>query len=243
MILAPFDRRAAIRLVGTVAASALTMSDTTRAAPALTVVDHLLLGAADLDQGIAWVEQRTGVRPALGGSHPGRGTRNALLSLGNGHYLEVIAPDPAQTVYSFQIDIRKLIEPRLITWAAGTTDIEAVAVRAKAAGYQVFGPADGSRARPDGTRLAWRTLGIASTLAAGAVEPIPFFIQWSANTVHPSIDSPKGCALKAFRITHPNPSAVNTVLGAVGIEADVTTGPEAAIQATLATPKGLVDLR
>jgi Glyoxalase-like domain len=243
MALPPIDRRAALRLVGTIAASALTMSDTTYAAPALTVVDHLLLGAADLDRGIAWVEERTGVKPAIGGSHPGRGTRNALLSLGNGKYLEVIAPDPAQTTYTFQIDVRTLSEPRLITWAVGTTDIEAVARRAKAAGYQVVGPADGSRARPDGTRLAWRTLGIASTVGASVVNPIPFFIQWSANTLHPSIDAPKGCALKELRMTHPNASAVTTVLGAVAIEAEVANGPDAAIHAALTTPKGLVHLR
>jgi hypothetical protein len=219
------------------------MSDTTYAAPAHTVVDHLLLGAADLDRGIAWVEERTGVRPAIGGSHPGRGTRNALLSLGNGRYLEVIAPDPSQTTYTFQIDVRTLSEPKLITWAAGTTDIEAVAHRAKAAGYEVFGPADGSRAKPDGTRLVWRTLGIANTLAAGVVNPIPFFIEWSANTVHPSIDSPKGCALKELRMTHPQAPAVITVLGVVGIEAEVAVGSDAAIHVTLDTPNGLVHLR
>jgi hypothetical protein len=209
----------------------------------VAAVDHLLLGASDLDRGIAWVEQRTGVKPAIGGVHPGRGTRNALLSLGDGKYLEVIAPDPAQTTYTFQIDVRALTEPKLITWAAGATDIEAVARRAKTAGYQVFGPMDGSRARPDGTKLAWRTLGIANGFAAGGIEPIPFFIQWSSGTVHPSVDSPKGCALRELRMTHPNASAVTTVLGAVGIEADVAGAPEASIHATITTPKGLVHLR
>ncbi len=238
---ASIDRQRVLELLGA-AACVPWSTHVMPAMPALSAVDHLLLGAADLDRGIQWVEERTGVRPVVGGTHPGRGTRNALLSLGGKRYLEVIAPDPAQTTYTFQIDVRTVKEPRLITWAAGSTDIDALARRAKTAGRDVFGPSDGSRARPDGKLLRWRTLGVPSTLAANGVEPIPFFIQWAADSVHPSTDSPGGCTLTAFRMVHPNPAAVRAVLAAFDIDADVQAGSAAGLHASLTTPKGTLAL-
>ena len=81
---------------------------------ATDALDHLLLGTADLERGIDWLEERVGVRAAAGGVHPGVGTRNALISLGGDRYLEIIAPDVEQTNFDFPIDFRSLAEPRLI---------------------------------------------------------------------------------------------------------------------------------
>jgi glyoxalase-like protein len=205
-------------------------------------MDHLLLGVGDLDHGIAWVEQHTGVRPAEGGSHPGAGTRNALVALGGRHYLEIIAPDPAQTAYTFRMDLRKLPEPRLIAWAASTDDLDATAARAKGAGVQILGPRDGSRARPDGRMLKWRTLGIVHDLTRADVDPIPFFIQWSAGSAHPSTDAPSGCELQSFEIGHPAAKDVTALLGQVGIEMVVAAAKDAKLVARLKTPKGTVVL-
>jgi hypothetical protein len=211
--------------------------------PARTAVDHLLLGAADLDMGVAWVEKLTGVKAAAGGSHPGVGTRNALVSVGGKQYLEIIAPDPAQTAFNFQIDIRTLAQPRLINWAAATADIQSVAKRAREAGQQLFGPRDGSRLRPDGKTLKWKTLGVLNKFGMGGVEPFPFFIQWEAGSVHPSEDSPGGCRLQSFEIERPDPASLTEALRRLGIEAKVRRANTTRLIAVLRTPKGVVELR
>ncbi len=238
-------RREALSLCGATGVLALLGSDTSSGENLIRAeraADHILLGAADLESAIAWVERKTGVKAEPGGSHPGAGTRNALISLGGRRYLEIIAPDPKQTAFNFQIDIRKLTEPRLITWAAATTDIEAVAKKARAAGYQIFGPRDGSRARPDGNVLQWKTLGVMNKLGLEGVEPIPFFIQWAAGSLHPSQDSPKGCELQSFEIGHPAREEILAALKRLGIEAKVTQSTKITITAALKTPKGRVEL-
>ena len=58
------------------------------------VLDHLIVGAATLADGIEYVAGITGVTPHPGGKHVAMGTHNALLRLGERVFLEVIAIDP-----------------------------------------------------------------------------------------------------------------------------------------------------
>lgn len=237
-------RRELLRLCGAAGAACLlgVTGMAENLTPAETAVDHLLLGVADLDRGIAWVEKLTGVKAAGGGSHPGVGTRNALASLGGRRYLEIIAPDPSQTAYNFPIDLRKLGEPRLVTWAALTADIAATANRAREAGLQFSGPRDGSRTRPDGKLLRWKTLGVQTGFGTRGVEPVPFFIEWAGDSPHPSQDSPRGCELLSFDMEHPEPAGLVGVLKKLGVEAKVRGAKEPRLRAKLKTPKGEVVL-
>jgi hypothetical protein len=205
----------------------------------LAVVDHFVWGAPDLDAGVRWLEARTGVTPAIGGSHPGRGTRNALISLGRRQYFEVLAPDPAQQpLPAGGAALAALREPRLQTWAAGARDIEALAARLRQTRYAVSAIQPGSRRRPDGALLQWRTLGV--TAPGGAL--IPFFIEWAAGTRHPSEDSPQGCSLSSFHLEHPDAAAVREALAALGLPIDVRDAAEARLRVTLDTPRGRVEV-
>jgi Glyoxalase-like domain len=210
--------------------------------PAAATVDHLLLGAADLDAAITWFEAKSGVRAVPGGSHPGAGTRNALASLGGRCYLEIIAPDPAQNTYNSRFDVRGLATPRMITWAATTKNVDDLLARARAAGLMATGPNTGTRARPDGRVLKWRTATVQSQLTIGVFDPLPFFIEWDRASVHPSADSPRGCELQSLEVKHPHAEAVAATLQRLGIELAVTPGAAFELRAVLSSPRGKVEM-
>lgn len=199
--------------------------------------DHMLLGINELDRGIAFVEERTGVQAVFGGVHPGRGTRNALLSLGPQRYLEIIALDPRQTVKPWFPELEHMSEPRLMGWAVHTDDIAVLAKKIAAAGFSIQGPADGSRARPDGKMLRWKSFRLEDD--QGGL--LPFFIEWSRDSVHPSVDAPAGCRLISFSAASLEPKALAAAYGRLGVEIAIERGEKAQLRAKIASPKGDVE--
>jgi len=200
--------------------------------PAL--LDHIILGCSDLDKGIEFVHDGTGVLPAMGGVHPGRGTRNALLSLGERRYLEIIAPDPAQTEIAHFPQIRSMTDPRLIGWAAHPPDIAALAKQLRENKVEFTGPSDGSRKRPDGQVLNWKTINLADDRHG----ILPFFIEWSADSVHPSKDASAKCTLDYFEILSTDPQELAATLKRIGIDFPVQRSDKTRLQAVISGPKG-----
>lgn len=201
-------------------------------------LDHLILGASDLALGIRWVEERTGVRAALGGVHPGRGTHNALLSLGPRCYLEILAPDPAQQTLAWFRDLPNLSEPRLVGWMSHPGNIASLAERLRQSGISYDGPRESSRQRPDGRTLRWQLL----RLTDDSSGLFPTLIEWSPDSPHPAEDAPTGCSLLQFEISSPDPEQVQKTLRAVGITLQIGVGDRPQLRARIAGPKGAVDL-
>jgi hypothetical protein len=204
-------------------------------------IDHVVYGVDDLDAGVEDLARRLGVRPAPGGRHVGRGTHNALLGLGGGAYLEVIAIDPGQPPsgepVAFALDRMRL--PRLVGWAWRTADLDRQAAAALVRGFDPGQVRSMSRLRADGTLLEWR-------LTRRAAEPdrlvVPFLIDWG-DAPHPSDSAPAGVRLVELRAEHPDAETVRAELEALGAALAVDTGPEPALSAALDTPLGRVVLR
>ena len=203
------------------------------------MLDHILFGCNDLDSGVALMEQKTGVRAGVGGVHPGRGTRNALLSLGDRHYLEIIAPDPAQGKVADPLAglLRSLSAPRLVGWAAHPGDSDAFAAKLKQAGTAFTGPTIGSRARPDGRMLRWKTIHLADDHDG----LLPFFIEWDSNATHPSKDAPTGCRLETFALRDPDPAALIKICQQLELDVMVERGEKRELRMRIVGPEGPFD--
>lgn len=202
-----------------------------------TRIDHLLYGSPDLETGIAEIEGVTGVRPAYGGQHLGLGTHNALLSLGDHTYLEVIAPDPAQAGLGaqFPYGIDALARPALRAWAAAPNEIEEALRRGREAGLDLSEVADHSRRAPDGSEVRWRMATRVSAEAGVAV--LPFLIDWGTS-VHPAERAPHGVRLVDLKVLSPNPKDVNRLLRAIGVTVPVVASEEPGLQAVLVGSSG-----
>src|SRR5262245_25660360 len=207
----------------------------------LTRVDHLVYAAPDLNRGVDEIGKLLGVQATPGGQHPGRGTRNALITLGPATYLEIIAPDPEQpppkTPRPFGIDGLK--ESRLVAWAAKGVDLDRLREEATRKGAPLGEVMSGSRRRPDGTLLSWRYTDPQTVLADGLV---PFFINWGQSP-HPAHTAAPGASLIALRAEHPDAPRVQRLLRDLGLDLPVRSGAKPAIVAIIDSPRGRVELR
>jgi Glyoxalase-like domain len=146
------------------------------AAPEL---DHVQLAVRDLSAAGGVLEDRYGLASVEGGHHPGWGTANRIVPLGDA-YLELVAvvddDEAARNPFGRWVAGARAALVQPLGWALRTRGIDAVARRL---GLTVLA---GSRVDPNGRLLRWRLAGIEQAIATPS---LPFFIEWGRGTPHP----------------------------------------------------------
>jgi hypothetical protein len=214
----------------------------------VSVIDHLVIVATTLEQGIAHIEKKLGVKPVKGGDHIRMGTHNSVLRLGEETYLEIIAINPAAGPMSrlrwFGMDDPEQKQkaeagPYLATFAARTSDIDACAAAL---------PEIGTVHDMQRGALHWR-ISIREDGALLHNGTVPTFIQWPPDG-HPVPAMPESdCTLLDLEIRHPQPLHLEEIWRHGGLCADsrlrisaaaVETSP--ALTARISTPHGIAIL-
>lgn len=212
-------------------------------------LDHLVLAARTLDEGVAWCEATLGLRPEAGGQHVFMGTHNRVFGIASTKfprtYFEIIAIDPSLPAPRrsrwFGLDDpalqRALVDgPRLVSWGACCTDITATHATMLAAGVDLGGVEAAERATPHGL-LRWKISLRADgrRLLAGAA---PVLLAWG--DVHPTDTMPvSGIELQTMRLGG-WPDSLASLLPPQ-LERDLSPGAPP-ISAVLSCPRGLVTL-
>lgn len=183
-------------------------------------VDHVLIPARDLAESARHMEAAYGLRALPGGRHPGVGTANMIVPLGSA-YLELIAvvdtDEAAQSPTSRRIT-RALDDSRTFAlWAVRTNDLDAMRERLQTEGIKLPDPSSGTRQRPDGVILRWRTQFLAPPDQPSV---LPFVIEWLVPPgMHPAeapVRHPSGArGIRLVRLGDPNPAAAAERLGPV----------------------------
>ena len=212
-------------------------------------VDHLVLAAHTLDDGVAWCEATLGITPGPGGEHAFMGTHNRLFSIASDRferaYFEVIAinpkaPRPERTRW-FDLDNPALQHavasgPRLIHWVARCDDIHAAVAALRAQGIDRGEVLQADRPTPRGM-LRWQipVREDGQRLFGGA---LPTLIQWGQ--VHPADTLPPS----TVALTHLATGGLPAGLKALWPQGVQTLAPSASapLSVTLSTSRGPVDL-
>ena len=226
-------------------------------------MDHLVVVAQTLEQGVRWCEATLGITPAPGGEHKLYGTHNRLFKIATPAnplaYLEVIAIDPGAERSAgaprrwFDMDdpaqqAAVALEPRLVHFVAGTDDVLAARAALKPLGVDPGTPMAASRHSRRGL-LQWQITvrEDGQRLFDGA---LPSLIQWGKPgaadplRLHPRNSLPRsGVTLHSVSVTHPSADKLQAAYAAIGLAGiEVSTGP-ANLSATLHTPRGSVTLQ
>lgn len=118
-----------------------------------------------------------------GGFHPRFGTRNRILPLADGQYLEVVEvldhPAAEKAPFGQAVRARSEMGGGWLGWVVAVDDLAPVEERIGR------GAVEGSRYLPDGGRLEWQQIGVKGLQA----DPqLPFFVRWlSSRASHPSV--------------------------------------------------------
>lgn len=195
-------------------------------------LDHIVVSAETLAEGVDYVQDLLGVPIQPGGEHPAMGTHNRLLGLGQ-TYLEVIAinpdaPDPGRPRW-FALD-HFTGPPRLTNWMVSTGDLEAaIAMAPEGTGVKT------TLSRGD---LVWDVaMSADGNLPYGGA--FPGIIAWGA-TAPPFTRLPVAGQLATWQVAHPQADALRADLTRVGggLEAHITDAGPLAFRAEIETPHG-----
>ena len=165
-------------------------------------------GPDGLAPAVGRLEEALGVHFRDGGFHPRFGTRNNIITIAGGRYVEVVEvlehPAAEKAVFGQAVRARTDMGGGWMGWVLEVDDMTPLEERLERKAVE------GSRQFPDGRRLEWVQIGIKGLMA----DPqLPFFVKWtSEEELRPSALPPEPVELLEIRLSG-SPERVSEWIG------------------------------
>jgi hypothetical protein len=216
----------------------MTVPPYARIVPVNLVIDHLIVCLGDLEGGAREFGDRFGLSSLDGGRHPGHGTANRIVPLGD-FYIELLAvvdaSEAAGSPFGSWVTGRATSDGVVDAVCVRTSDLNTVCARLGLESTEM------SRHRPDGVELKWSVAGVELAIE----ESLPFFIEWhvSENRMpgRSRINHDRQVGqIEEVAISGNSARLTEWTAGVPGVH--VIDGPPSVVSVSLATPDGLLSL-
>ena len=210
-----------------------------------TTIDHIVIGAAELDKATKQIQGFIKAEFLSGGKHPLMATHNRLIKLQESLYMEIIAADPSACLPNnptrknrwFSLDSsvtqkRLSRAPQPLCWVVAVNDIEQTLIHC---GYNPGKIIEMTRGN-----LKWKiTVSENGDLPESGV--LPIFIEWP-NGKHPTKTMPdSNICLEKLNLSHPHPSKIKNILSRLNINGPIRVNlGEPKLQFSLKTPNNII---
>ena len=219
-------------------------------------IDHLVIAASSLEEGVAWCERTLGITPGPGGEHPLMGTHNRLFSIASpdypAAYFEIIAINTEANHARIHGEKRwfdlengalqdnlKKNGPQVVHFVASTLKADAAIYVLGQLGIDRGELLEASRMTAQG-KLSWK-ITVRSDGQRLMHGMLPTLIEWG--DVHPTQNMiTSGVTLQSLTATLPEIDELRAAYSAINLQGvGVAQGPPNLV-ATLQTPRGPVTL-
>lgn len=202
--------------------------------------DHIAIGCTTLEQGIAYVADRTGLTVPVGGEHPLMGTHNHVMATGVDTFFEVIAvnPDARKPPHNrwFGLDNAQFTDAHPHSWVLNSDDLEADLATAKSLGVDLGVPTTLTRGN-----MTWRF-----AVRADGIIPLggaaPMMMEWPEMPSHPATQmADLGARIKTINLRTPHADILNNLLNSLGdgnMPIKISDSPDTKLTMTLTLNDG-----
>lgn len=210
----------------------------TKCPDAELTLDHVIWAVPDLEKGIAFFSEQTGIQPVYGGEHSNGVTANFLVAVGACTYLEIVGPKPGGELSGLGAGAGRYSSKNMAGFALGLADANNAQALFQKAGIEAGALREGSRNKPDGSLVAWKSTSLPGEFGDHTFQ---FSIEWTAG-VHPALTSPKGITLKRLILMGDRAYQYSELVEQFGLPITIMAEGSRNIRLELETPNGLLVL-